>query len=111
MPSRSLGVRQIRRFWISRGARLGGNDIHLVVKARQISPDSVEPTPYFVKYAENSWAAVKGYLDAVTAAAAPPVIERYTGMLAAMDVFTESTAFWVMESVRLDRGYGSQVHL
>jgi hypothetical protein len=25
-------------------------------------------------------------------------------------VFTESTTFWVMESVRLDLGYGSQVH-
>ena len=53
---------------------------------------------------------MKGYLDAVTAAAAAPVIEKYTGMLAAADVFTASTAFWVMESIRLDLGYGSQVH-
>jgi hypothetical protein len=30
--------------------------------------------------------------------------------LPAADVFTESTTFWVMESIRLDRGYGSQVH-
>jgi hypothetical protein len=30
--------------------------------------------------------------------------------LAAADVFTESTTFWVMESIRLDLGYGSQVH-
>ena len=65
---------------------------------------------YFVKYGENTWAAVKGYLDAVTAAAAAPVIEKYTGVLAAADVFTESTTFWVMESIRLDLGYGSQVH-
>ena len=28
--------------------------------------DTVDPTPYFVKYGENTWAAVKGYLDAVT---------------------------------------------
>jgi hypothetical protein len=35
---------------------------------------------------------------------------RRTGVLAAADVFTESTAFWVMESIRLDLGYGSQVH-
>jgi len=53
---------------------------------------------------------VKGYLDEVTAAAAAPVIEKYTGVLAAADVFTESTTFWVMESIRLDLGYGSQVH-
>ena len=72
--------------------------------------DTVDPTRYFVKYGENMWAAVKGYLDEVTAVAAAPVIEKYTGVLAAADVFTESTTFWVMESIRLDLGYGSQVH-
>jgi hypothetical protein len=25
-------------------------------------------------------------------------------------VFTASTTFWVMESIRLDLGYGSQIH-
>jgi hypothetical protein len=34
----------------------------------------------------------------------------YTGVLAAADVFTASTTFWVMESIRLDLGYGSYVH-
>ena len=29
--------------------------------------DTVDPTRYFVKYGENMWAAVKGYLDEVTA--------------------------------------------
>jgi hypothetical protein len=42
--------------------------------------------------------------------AAAPVIEKYTGVLAAADVFTASTTFWVMESIRLDLGYASQVH-
>src|SRR3954469_3323099 len=72
--------------------------------------DTVDPTPYFAKDGENAWAAVRGLLDATTAAAAAPVIEKYTGVLAAADVFTASTAFWVMESIRLDLGYGSQVH-
>src|SRR5216683_797623 len=72
--------------------------------------DTVDPTPFFVKYGENVWAAVRGLLDATTAAAAAPVIEKYTGVLAAADVFTASTTFWVMESIRLDLGYGSQVH-
>jgi glyoxylase-like metal-dependent hydrolase (beta-lactamase superfamily II) len=72
--------------------------------------DTVDPTPYFQKYGANTWAAVKGYLDEVTAVAAAPVIDKYTGVLAAADVFTASTTFWVMESVRLDLGYGSQVH-
>jgi glyoxylase-like metal-dependent hydrolase (beta-lactamase superfamily II) len=72
--------------------------------------DTVDPTPYFLKHGENSWAAVSGYLDAITAAAAAPVIEKYTGVLAAADVFTASTTFRVMQSIRLDLGYGSQVH-
>jgi glyoxylase-like metal-dependent hydrolase (beta-lactamase superfamily II) len=72
--------------------------------------DSVDPTPYFVKYGENGWAASRGYLDAITAAAAEPVIEKYTGVLAAADVFTVSTTFHVLQSLRLDLGYGSQVH-
>ena len=38
------------------------------------------------------------------------MIEKYTGMLAAADAFTESTTFWVMESIRLDLGYSSWLH-
>jgi glyoxylase-like metal-dependent hydrolase (beta-lactamase superfamily II) len=72
--------------------------------------DTVDPGPYLVKYGENVWAAVRGYLDAITAAASEPVIEKYTGVLAAADVFTASTTFHVMQSLRLDLGYGSQVH-
>ena len=53
---------------------------------------------------------MRGYLDAITAAAAAPVIEKYTGVLAAADVFTASTMFQVMQSIRLDLGYGSRVH-
>jgi glyoxylase-like metal-dependent hydrolase (beta-lactamase superfamily II) len=71
---------------------------------------AVDPTPYFQKYGENAWAGVKGYLDEVTDVAAAPVIEKYTGVLAAADVYTASTTFWVMESLRLDLGLGSQVH-
>ena len=70
----------------------------------------VDPTPYFQKYGENAWAGVKAYLDAVTDLAAAPVIEKYTGVLAAVDVYTASTTFWLMESLRLDLGLGSQVH-
>jgi hypothetical protein len=46
----------------------------------------------------------------VTDSAAAPVIEEYTGVLAAADVFTASTTFWVMGSIRVDLGYASQVH-
>ncbi len=71
---------------------------------------TVDPTPYFLKYGENSWAAVKTYLDAVTDYAAAPIIAKYTGVLAAADVFTTSTTLVVLESIRLDLGVGSQVH-
>jgi len=37
----------------------------------------VDPTPFFQKYGENTWAGVKGYLDACTDAAAGPVIDKY----------------------------------
>jgi glyoxylase-like metal-dependent hydrolase (beta-lactamase superfamily II) len=76
----------------------------------RIALDSVDPTPYFQKGGANVWAGVKGYLNAVGEAAAAPVIEKYTGLLAAADVFTPDVAFWLMESIRLNRGYGLQVH-
>jgi glyoxylase-like metal-dependent hydrolase (beta-lactamase superfamily II) len=72
--------------------------------------DSVDPARYFVAYGENAWGAARDYLDAVTAAAAAPVIEKYTGVLAAADVFTPRTTFHVMQSIRLDLGYGLRVH-
>ena len=70
----------------------------------------IDPTPFFQKYGDNPWAAFKALLDAYTDAAAAPVIEKYTGVLAAADVFTPSTTFWVMESIRLDLGFASYVH-
>jgi glyoxylase-like metal-dependent hydrolase (beta-lactamase superfamily II) len=71
---------------------------------------AVDPTPFFVKYGNNSWAAVKAYQDAQIAYAAAPVIKKYTGVLAAVDVYTASTAFLLLESIRLDQGFGSQIH-
>src|SRR6266545_3885882 len=73
---------------------------------------TVDPTPYFQKYGAvgNMWGAVKAYLNAVGEATAAPVIEKYTGVLAAADVFTPDVAFWLMESIRLNHGYGLPVH-
>jgi glyoxylase-like metal-dependent hydrolase (beta-lactamase superfamily II) len=79
-----------------------------VVAGSRMALDTVDATPYFKKYGENNWATVKGRLDAVTAAATP-VIEKYTGVLAAADVFTANMTFHVMQSLRLDLGYASQV--
>jgi glyoxylase-like metal-dependent hydrolase (beta-lactamase superfamily II) len=73
---------------------------------------TVDPTPYFMKYGENAWAGVRGYLDAVTDAAAKPVIAKYTGVLAAADVevFTTTTTFMIMQSIRLDLGPSAPLH-
>jgi hypothetical protein len=70
---------------------------------------TVGGTPYYQKYPDNPWAAVKGHL-AAGAAAAAPVIEKYTGVLGAVDVFTTATAFIILESIRLDLGYRMGVH-
>jgi glyoxylase-like metal-dependent hydrolase (beta-lactamase superfamily II) len=71
---------------------------------------TIDPTPYFAKYGDNEWAAVQQYQAAQVAYASAPVIKKYLGVLAAVDVYTASTAFVLLESVRLDLGVGSQVH-
>ena len=71
---------------------------------------TVDPTPFFTKYGNNVWAAVKTYQDAQVNYAAAPVIQKYTGVLAAADVYAASTAFILLESIRLDLGFGIQVH-
>ncbi|WP_200216061.1 MBL fold metallo-hydrolase [Micromonospora coerulea] len=67
---------------------------------------TVDPTPYFQKYGPsgNSWAIFKTYLDAVARQAAEPVVAKYTGILAAADVFTVDNAFALLESQRIDGG-------
>ncbi len=53
---------------------------------------------------------MRGFLDAVADMAAADVIEKYTGVLGAVDVFTAPTAFSILESIRLDLGYRMDVH-
>ena len=64
--------------------------------------------PSTCSYGENVWAGVKAHLDAVTERAAAPIVAKYTGVLAAADieVFTWTTTFAIMQSLRLDRGVG-----
>jgi glyoxylase-like metal-dependent hydrolase (beta-lactamase superfamily II) len=67
---------------------------------------SLDPTPFFEKYgpAGNSWAIFKAYLDAASRQAADPVVAKYTGRLAAADVFTFDSAYVMLESLRIDAG-------
>jgi glyoxylase-like metal-dependent hydrolase (beta-lactamase superfamily II) len=73
--------------------------------------DTIDAAPYFVEHGEKTWSAMREYLDAITAAAAAPVIEKYSGILEAVELFTAGTTFHVMQSIRLDLGYASRVHL
>ena len=81
------------------------------VSARQALA-SVDPVPFYMRYGENVWAGVKAHLDTVTERAAAPVIAKYTGVLAAADieVFTRTTTFAIMQSLRLDYGPSGPVH-
>ena len=83
-----------------------------IVASAQAALSSVDPTQFFVKYGANAWAGVQGYLDEVTTRTAQPVVAKYTGVLAGADLETMSftTAFAVLQSLRLDLGAGSFVH-
>jgi glyoxylase-like metal-dependent hydrolase (beta-lactamase superfamily II) len=81
-----------------------------LIAGAKASLTAIDPTPFFAKYGDNSWAAVKTYQAAQVKYASDPVIKKYTGVLAAADVYTESTAFVLLEAIRLDLGIGSQVH-
>ncbi len=81
-----------------------------IATASRRTLDTIDPGPYFVKHGTDTWAALREYLDTSTAAAAAPVIEKYSSILAAAELFTASTIFQVMQSMRLDLGYGTHVH-
>lgn len=100
--------------------RLGSRDditlhqqyVNDIVDSARAALGSVDPAPYFMKYGENAWAGVQGYLDEVTSRTAQPVLAKYKGVLAGADLETMSftTAFTVLQSLRLDLGAGSFVH-
>jgi len=77
----------------------------LAVNARA-AIDTLDPTPFVAKYGPvgNSWALAKSYLDAAAEQAAAPVIAKYIGQLAAVDVFTLANAAAMVNSTRIDAG-------
>jgi glyoxylase-like metal-dependent hydrolase (beta-lactamase superfamily II) len=73
---------------------------------------AVDPVPFYVHYGENFWAGIRGHLNTVTDRAAAPIIAKYTGVLAAADIeiYTWTTTFAIMQSLRLDKGPSGPVH-
>jgi glyoxylase-like metal-dependent hydrolase (beta-lactamase superfamily II) len=68
--------------------------------------EDFDVTPYFEKYGPsgNAYAAVKHYMDDAARQVAEPVIAKYTGKLAAVDVFTTDNAFTMLQSLQTDTG-------
>jgi glyoxylase-like metal-dependent hydrolase (beta-lactamase superfamily II) len=81
-----------------RTVEIGGERIDLAWHGPNHSPDNI-----FIHLPDHD------ALMLVDVAAAP-VIEKYTGVLAAADTFTASATFHVTQSIRLDLGYASQIH-
>jgi len=73
---------------------------------------AVDPVPFYMHYGENFWAGIRGHLNTVTDRAAAPIIAKYTGVLAAADIeiYTWTTTFAIMQSLRLDKGPSGPVH-
>ena len=92
---------------IAKGAALNEHGYHVW---RALA--TVNPGPLFGHYGENVWAGVSAYLNAVTEHAAAPVITKYTGVLGGADIeiYTRTTTFAIMQSIRLDRGPSGPVH-
>jgi hypothetical protein len=67
---------------------------------------NLDPTPFFQKYGPtgNAWAIFKARLDAASQQTADPVVAKYSGRLAAADVFTLDSAYVLLESLRVDAG-------
>ena len=58
-------------------------------------------------YRENAWAGVKAHLDTVTERGRALHREIHQVLAAAdIEVFTRTTTFQIMQSLRLDRGVG-----
>lgn len=78
-------------------------DLHAAANA---ALSAVDPTPFFKKYGPtaNAWAIFKAYFNAVASQAAEPVVAKYLGVLASVDVYTIDNALTMMEMLRVDAG-------
>lgn len=89
---------------------LHGQYIEDIAESARAALSTVDPMPFYAEYGDNTWAAVKAYLDTATKYAAAPVARKYAGVLGAADVFIASTTFVILESLRLEAGVGLRIH-
>ncbi|MGQ5656784.1 MBL fold metallo-hydrolase [Streptomyces sp. EKR5.2] len=105
-PWTTLVGGHLGRLGVRTDGRLQKQYVDDLLTSARAATASVELTPFFEKYGPtgNGWAIFKHYYAAVTEATARPVIEKYTGVLAAADVFTYDNAAVMTESLRVDIG-------
>jgi len=80
--------------------------VHDLAASTRTTLSTLDPSPFFAKYGPtgNAWAIFKAYLDAAAGQAAAPVVAKYSGLLAAVDVFTTANAATMVNSARIDSG-------
>lgn len=105
-PWRTLVGGHLGRLGVRADATIQRQYVDDLLASTRAAEASVDPTPFYEKYGPtgNSWAIFKAYLDAVATTAAAPVAAKYTGVLAAADVFTVDNAMAMIESLRIDFG-------
>jgi glyoxylase-like metal-dependent hydrolase (beta-lactamase superfamily II) len=76
-----------------------------LLAAARATMASLDPTPLFQKYGNNTWAIIGAYFDEASAQIATQVTGKYLGRLAAADVFTVDNAYAIFEfALREDGG-------
>jgi glyoxylase-like metal-dependent hydrolase (beta-lactamase superfamily II) len=78
--------------------------VHDLATSTHATLGTLDPAPFFAKYGPtgNAWAIFKSYLDTAAEQAAASIVAKYSGRLAAADVFTTSNAAAMVNSARID---------
>jgi LuxR family maltose regulon positive regulatory protein len=103
MPADVAGLHQLAAHWLTEHGQAADAMGHLQAAGTRrpaCSPTTPSASPLMAKR------------HAVTEHAAAPVIAKYTGVLGGADIeiFTRTTTFAIMQSIRLDRGPSGPVH-
>jgi glyoxylase-like metal-dependent hydrolase (beta-lactamase superfamily II) len=105
-PWRTLIGGHLGRLGTRADVALQRDYVHDLDTSTRATLGGLDPTPFFAKYGPtgNAWAIFKSYLDAAAEQAAAPVVAKYSGQLAAADVFTTANAAAMVNSARIDAG-------
>jgi glyoxylase-like metal-dependent hydrolase (beta-lactamase superfamily II) len=104
-PWRTLVAGHNGRLGTRRDVELQIDYVADLLTAARATMASLDATPLFKKYGDNSWAIFRAYLNEASVRTAAPVIDKYVGKLAGADVFTPDNAFSIFElALREDGG-------